>query len=103
MDAYNACEPRKIDNVFIKLEKCLESSMKDNGGNNYPLPHLHKERMRYQGTPVNNIVCDPAVYNLANNLLKEPNIKLTFSSGRVNFAIQHLLSDRGSICYVAIL
>lgn len=72
--AFDAYEPRKIDDVFLNLHKCLESSMKDHGENNYSLPHLHKNSLRNQGKTRTNVLFDPAVYNLATNLLSEPNL-----------------------------
>lgn len=69
--AWDAYEPRKIDDNFVTLQKVLECSMLKHGGNNYALPHLHKRRRRNQGQAITNIQCDSAIYNLASNLLKE--------------------------------
>lgn len=70
--AYDAFLPRKLDGNLICLQKCLESSMKKNGVNKQNLPHLHKQRRRNEGNNIENVVCDRAVYNLANKILLEP-------------------------------
>lgn len=72
MEAFNEFQPRKIDDNFITLQKCLEASMKDSGGNRYKQPHMNKKRRRNAGEVINNVVCDRSIYNLARNLVKEP-------------------------------
>lgn len=44
---------------------------KANGGNNFKLPHLGKEKLRSAGTPLDYVSCDPEIYNLGMYLVNE--------------------------------
>lgn len=70
--AFDAYEPRKLDDTFLTLQKCLELSLRDHGGSRYKLPHMHKQSRRTQGDPLTVVHCDRAIYNLANNIMREP-------------------------------
>ena len=39
-------DPHKLYNDFITLQAVMFEIMKDQGGNQYKLPHLHKERLQ---------------------------------------------------------
>ena len=41
-DAFNKLERNTLDNVFIRLQACMESIMLKGGGNSYKIPHLDK-------------------------------------------------------------
>ena len=41
-DAFNKLESNTLDNVFITLQKCMESIMLKGGGDSYKIPHIGK-------------------------------------------------------------
>lgn len=49
----------------------MECSKKLNGGNGYKIPRLYEKRVAKAGKPLTNIVCAPAIYNLAENVLRK--------------------------------
>ena len=53
---------QKLENTFLTLQKVLECSIKDVGGNQYKLPHVGKEKMRVQGLLPDDFACDPEIY-----------------------------------------
>lgn len=55
--AFDAYMPRKLDDTFISLEKCMECSMLASSGKNYKQPHLHKQRRRNEGNPIEKVQC----------------------------------------------
>ena len=70
--AFDAYEPRNIDSNLITLQKCMECSLMRHGGNRYKQPHVGKIKHRNSGDPIENIVCDSVIYNLAQIIVKEP-------------------------------
>lgn len=79
--AFVAFEPQKLDDNFVSLQACLESSMKNSGGNHYKQPHVHKARHRREGDQIKNIHCDSAVFNLAKNIINESDIGTSSALG----------------------
>lgn len=69
--AFNKLSHKTLDDNFLTLQKCLESSIRVNGGNNYELPHMGKTACRNAGDPITEVVCEDAIYNLARNLVRE--------------------------------
>ena len=69
--AFESYDPLKLNDIFLTLQKCFELAMKNNGGNDYKLPHLHKTALRNSGQDIPDVVCDEGCYNLARNVLKE--------------------------------
>ena len=45
-------EVRKLSDSFVTLESVMIEVMKDQGGNKYKIPHLHKERRRNEGRTI---------------------------------------------------
>ncbi|XP_021716886.1 uncharacterized protein LOC110684758 [Chenopodium quinoa] len=43
-EAYALFDPKMNRNTWITLQKCMTEIMCKNGGNNYPLPHMDKNR-----------------------------------------------------------
>lgn len=39
----------QLDNVFLALQKCMESTIMASGGNNYKIEHTNEEKLRYEG------------------------------------------------------
>ncbi|XP_021745354.1 uncharacterized protein LOC110711282 [Chenopodium quinoa] len=48
-DAYDQFDPKVNMNTWITLQQCMVEIMKKNGGNNYPPPHMGKNRLEIQG------------------------------------------------------
>ncbi len=69
--AYLEYDPKKIEDTFISLQKCMEASMLSNGDNKYKQLHLRKEYHRNKNEPIQNIKRSITAYNLAVNLLNE--------------------------------
>ena len=65
VDSFNAMGHDKLKNVFLSLQQCLIEVMKCDGGNNYKLPHMGKEKLARQGFLPDNIACPLALYNSA--------------------------------------
>jgi len=59
--AYNSFCPRKLDDCFLSLQKCMERSIANNGGNQYKQPHQRKSFHRNSGKPVTDVACTSAV------------------------------------------
>jgi hypothetical protein len=47
--AYREYSPRKVDFGFLTLQSVLEQILISNGGNNYKIPHMGKERLLRDG------------------------------------------------------
>ncbi|KAH9114664.1 hypothetical protein LEN26_013025 [Aphanomyces euteiches] len=61
-----------IGKCFITLQKVMELSIQDNGGNDYKLPLLRKDATKMQLASFN-LECDPSVYSHGLELLHCPN------------------------------
>ncbi|XP_021737322.1 uncharacterized protein LOC110703854 [Chenopodium quinoa] len=48
-EAYAVFDPKVNRNTWITLQKCMTEIMIKNGGNNYPPPHMGKNRLENQG------------------------------------------------------
>lgn len=70
-EAFNAFLPGKLNDTFLSLQKCMESSLFKNVGNTYKQPHLSKSHRRYRGEDIEDLVCDNVAYNLARNIVNE--------------------------------
>ena len=52
-------ETRKLNNVFLTLQKVMETIILRDGGNDYKIPHMSKERLERNGElPVSIVVSD---------------------------------------------
>ncbi|XP_074321429.1 uncharacterized protein LOC141657936 [Silene latifolia] len=49
MKAFEELEVKKLNYVFITLQACMLEIMKLKGGNDYPLPHMHKSKLAAAG------------------------------------------------------
>lgn len=61
-----------LDATFLTLQKCMECSLNVQGGNNYKLPRLHKDRLRRQGRLPITYFCNEVVYDNACIELSDP-------------------------------
>ena len=57
--SFDALSPEKLDNVFLSLQKAMESALKVKGGNNYKLAHIGKVKQRQNGALPHSIQCSP--------------------------------------------
>ncbi len=73
-NAYSDYKPELLKDNLMTLHKCMESSMKVCGGNNYKLPHLKKKMKKKAGNPIKKVLCEESVLNLALNKLKKTEI-----------------------------
>ncbi|KAG7346706.1 hypothetical protein IV203_005775 [Nitzschia inconspicua] len=48
-DSFAELDYAKLNKVFLTLQKCLESIILCGGGNNYKMPHVHKDQLARQG------------------------------------------------------
>lgn len=55
--AFNEQHPDKLDNVFLTLQTCMESTMLEKDGNKYKIPHMSKESLRRTGRLPVSIKC----------------------------------------------
>ena len=48
-DSFQELPVESLSNVFITLQLVMEHIILDNGGNNYKLPHINKNKLRKEG------------------------------------------------------
>ncbi len=68
---FDAYEPCNIDSNFISLQKFMECSLFKHDGNQYKQPHVGKISHRDNRDPIENIVCDSVIYNIAQKIVNE--------------------------------
>ena len=57
--SFQQLETRKLNNVFLTLQKVMETIILRDGGNDYKIPHMSKERLERNGElPVSIVVSD---------------------------------------------
>jgi hypothetical protein len=44
-DSFSELSYKKLDNIFLTLQCCMEKVLLDNGGNNYKIPHMSKRKL----------------------------------------------------------
>ena len=55
-----------LENVWISLQKCMEFSMMEEGGNRYKLPHMgEKKKLRNRGILPQQITVSEEAINIA--------------------------------------
>lgn len=69
---FNEFQSSKIEDKLVTLQQCMEASMKDLGWNRYKQPHMNKKPWHNAGEVISNVLCDSTIYNLARNLVNEP-------------------------------
>ena len=68
-NAFSNIKPESLNDVFLSLQKCMESAMKVGGGNDYKLPHLHKEKLRRNNSLPLSIQCCPETLMHCRNII----------------------------------
>ena len=59
-------QTKKLNNVFLTLQKVMETIILKDGGNEYKLPHMSKEKLERNGElPVSILVSDELLQKLA--------------------------------------
>lgn len=66
-NAFNALSRDKLDNVFLTLQKCMESTLMARGDNNYKIQHMNKEKLRREGRLPVSIMCNEEALAIARN------------------------------------
>jgi len=61
LSAWNQYDPRKIYYVFLTHQTCMAEIIKRNGGNDYSIPHMGKERLDRHGALPHRVAVDAAV------------------------------------------
>lgn len=56
-NAFNDLDRETVDNVFLTLQTCMESTMLAEGGNSYKIPHINKAKLRREGQLPATLVC----------------------------------------------
>ncbi|KAK8556340.1 hypothetical protein V6N12_002747 [Hibiscus sabdariffa] len=59
--SFNDLSPESLNNVFLTLQSCMIEIMKVNGGNNYKLPHIGKQKMERNGELPIQLHCDQVI------------------------------------------
>ena len=71
IEAFWEQSPETIEDTFVTLQKCMESSMIAGGSNKYKLPHMGKQKMRRSGRFPEDITVDEDVIHSAMEILRE--------------------------------
>ena len=74
VQAFTKIERHKLDDVFLTLQKCMEACMGCGGGNNYKLPHLHKQKLRRMEKLPETILCNEAHLVNARRILMDSEV-----------------------------
>lgn len=64
-NAFDTLTKEKLDNVFLTLQKCMESTMLASGGNDYKIQHISKEKLRREGRLPVSITCSQTAIETA--------------------------------------
>ncbi|KAI3708174.1 hypothetical protein L2E82_37296 [Cichorium intybus] len=56
--AFERMESQQLNNVFLTLQTCMKEIIKVQGGNNYQIPHIGKNRLEREGNLPLQIECD---------------------------------------------
>lgn len=70
--AFNRLDRHTLDSAFVTLQKCLECTMMDKGGNAYKLPHLKKARLRNKGGLPRTMLCALEAIEIAKSCIRTP-------------------------------
>ena len=81
-------DPHKLHRSFITLEAVMFEVMKDKGGNQYKLPHLHKDRIHNGGREIINVYCDSQVVVDTRAIIEEMEIAIGKENERKELAIK---------------
>ncbi|KAH0650418.1 hypothetical protein KY284_030330 [Solanum tuberosum] len=56
--SFDEMKIEQLNHVFLTLQSCMIEVMKDNGGNNYKVPHLNKNRLEREDNLPLQLCCD---------------------------------------------
>ncbi|KAL7589894.1 hypothetical protein Lser_V15G40182 [Lactuca serriola] len=63
--AFEKMQSQQLNNVFLTLQTCMREIIKVQGGNNYQIPHIGKNRLEREGNLPLRIGCDENLINEA--------------------------------------
>ena len=66
-------DPHKLFKSFMTLQAVMVEVMKDQGGNNYKMPHLHKEWLQNAGEEIIGVYCSPEVITDTKAIIEQGN------------------------------
>nr|XP_045083444.1 uncharacterized protein LOC123493618 [Aegilops tauschii subsp. strangulata] len=66
-------DARKLFKSFMTLQAVMVEVMKDQGGNNYKMPHLHKERLQNAGEEIIGVYCSPELITDTKVIIEQGN------------------------------
>ena len=66
-------DPHKLFKSFMTLQAVMVEVMKDQGGNNYKMPHLHKERLQNAGEEITGVYCSPELITDTKAIIEQGN------------------------------
>ncbi|KAL4569941.1 hypothetical protein LXL04_025589 [Taraxacum kok-saghyz] len=56
--SFKRMQSQQLNNVFLTLQTCMKEIIKVQGGNNYQIPHIGKDRLELEGNLPLQIECD---------------------------------------------
>ena len=68
--AYEELSYEKLENVFLSLQKVMESTMLRKGSNGYALSHMKKATLRHRGTLPIAFECNEEAVEACNRILE---------------------------------
>jgi len=51
-----------LEDTFLSLQACMTETLREKGGNNYKLPHIHKSHRRREGETLRTLECPAEVW-----------------------------------------
>jgi hypothetical protein len=68
--AYDAMNADTLDNIFLTLQSCMLCILREDGGNQYKLPHLGKDKLRKSGVLPRVLEADHDLYDKVKAMLE---------------------------------
>ncbi|KAM3233256.1 hypothetical protein P3L10_018615 [Capsicum annuum] len=68
---FDEMKAEQLNHMFLTLQSCMTEVMKDNGGNNYKVPHLSKNGLERKDNLPLQLHCDIDIVNQAAALLQQ--------------------------------
>ncbi|KAH0678103.1 hypothetical protein KY284_019188 [Solanum tuberosum] len=69
--SFDEMKVEQLNHVFLTLQSCMIEVMKDNGGNNYKVPHLNKNTLEREDNLPLQLCCDIGIVNHVSTLLQQ--------------------------------
>ncbi|KAH0686007.1 hypothetical protein KY285_016550 [Solanum tuberosum] len=69
--SFDEMKVEQLNHVFLTLQSCMIEVMKDNGGNNYKVPHLNKKGLEREDNLPLQLCCDIGIVNHVSTLLQQ--------------------------------